>query len=116
MKQKSGKTDKGTSGKTTEAPPKVVPIPLGQLLRDERNSYSALMAELHTHALEVTVSGTASDERKTPDCGVRRTTPRVDEYGRSRGKKRPEGRRSVDLAPDAESDAELLAIQAEEEE
>jgi hypothetical protein len=84
-------------------------------LRDEVRSYSAFTGKLFTQTQEEVVTKPVVDERKTPDCGVRRTTPGVDEYSRNGGKKRPEGRRSVDLAPDTESDAEVLAIQAEEE-
>jgi len=90
-------------------------------LRDEVRSYSALTGKLITQAQEEIVTKPVVDERKTPDCGVRRPAPSVDDYGKidglnSKGKRLLEGRRSVDLAPDADSDAEQLAVAAEEEE
>ena len=87
------------------------------LLRSAVKNYCSLTDRVFTQTVNEVVSGPATEKRKLPDCGVRRTTPGVDEYGRNRGKKKPEGRRSTDLAPEVSSDAEQLAIrvQAEEE-
>jgi len=89
-------------------------------LRDEVRNYSAFTGKLFTQTQEEVLTKPAVDERKTPDCGVRRPAPSVDEYGKidglsSKGKKLLEGRRSVDLAPEVDSDAEQLAVAAEEE-